>query len=712
MLTNILQTSLSGLQAAQTGLRLTSQNISNANTPGYVRTIAEQQARLTGGASSGVEISAIRRAAERFLASAAISSTSTSSAADIRATYLDRVQQTFGDPSKEGTLFASIDRAFASFTAYGADPTNSVRASQAVSDLQSTFADLRRAGADLESLRVEADQRIVDLALQINDRLAQIADLNASIRTARASGLESAGAENRRSLAIDELASMIDVRINETSAGGVEIRTRAGALLVGDRAAQLRYSSSGAPYAPASGLQLVDGSGTVRALDGEVSGGTLGGLLAARDIDIPNLAEALGGLAGALADALNAAHNDAAAAPPPAGLDGRATGLAGGDALNFTGRTTIGIVDSGGALLRRIAVDFDAKTLTIDGAAPVSFAAVPTTVAGFVAALNQAMNGAIGPSAIDLGDANFDTGGRLHLSTQGAGAGLVIQQDSTAPSARGGRGFLHFFGLNDVAVRPTPVFFETGLGGGDSGFSGGPIVLRVRDAQGQSVVERSVAAVGASVSAMIAAVNASGTGIGPYAQISAPDANGRVSVKTANGFSLDVVSDGTSRGGLSFSTLFGIGVGTRTSRAQEIDVRSDIVAAPQKLASGRPDLAQGLGVTVIERGDARGLQALAAAKSQPMNFAGAGPLPAQRASLAQIASGLAGEVGRRAAAATRDFEAAEAVSQAAAERRTSVEGVNLDEELIAMTRFQQSYAASTRLIQAAKDMFDILLNLR
>jgi flagellar hook-associated protein 1 FlgK len=185
-----------------------------------------------------------------------------------------------------------------------------------------------------------------------------------------------------------------------------------------------------------------------------------------------------------------------------------------------------------------------------------------------------------------------------------------------------------------------------------------------------------------------------------------------VSVKTANGFSLDVVSDGTSRGGLSFSTLFGIGVGTRTSRAQEIDVRSDIVAAPQKLASGRPDLAQGLGVTVIERGDARGLQALAAAKSQPMNFAGAGPLPAQRASLAQIASGLAGEVGRRAAAATRDFEAAEAVSQAAAERRTSVEGVNLDEELIAMTRFQQSYAASTRLIQAAKDMFDILLNLR
>jgi flagellar hook-associated protein 1 FlgK len=53
-----------------------------------------------------------------------------------------------------------------------------------------------------------------------------------------------------------------------------------------------------------------------------------------------------------------------------------------------------------------------------------------------------------------------------------------------------------------------------------------------------------------------------------------------------------------------------------------------------------------------------------------------------------------------------------AASSQAEQARSSQAGVNLDEELVAMTRFQQSYAASTRLIQAAKDMFDILLNLR
>ena len=49
--------------------------------------------------------------------------------------------------------------------------------------------------------------------------------------------------------------------------------------------------------------------------------------------------------------------------------------------------------------------------------------------------------------------------------------------------------------------------------------------------------------------------------------------------------------------------------------------------------------------------------------------------------------------------------------ETAAQKRTDVEGVNLDEELAAMTRFQTSYNASARMLQAAKEMTDILLNI-
>jgi len=51
------------------------------------------------------------------------------------------------------------------------------------------------------------------------------------------------------------------------------------------------------------------------------------------------------------------------------------------------------------------------------------------------------------------------------------------------------------------------------------------------------------------------------------------------------------------------------------------------------------------------------------------------------------------------------------VQAEAINRRQSVEGVNLDEELVRLTTYQQAYTASARMIQAAKDLFDVLSNL-
>ena len=50
-------------------------------------------------------------------------------------------------------------------------------------------------------------------------------------------------------------------------------------------------------------------------------------------------------------------------------LTGRDTGLLSGDALNFTGKTTLAVTDSSGNLVSRIDVDFDAGTISVDGGA-------------------------------------------------------------------------------------------------------------------------------------------------------------------------------------------------------------------------------------------------------------------------------------------------------------------------------------------------------
>ena len=59
----------------------------------------------------------------------------------------------------------------------------------------------------------------------------------------------------------------------------------------------------------------------------------------------------------------------------------------------------------------------------------------------------------------------------------------------------------------------------------------------------------------------------------------------------------------------------------------------------------------------------------------------------------------------------RRSSTASAVLDEANNRRQAKEGVNMDEELVNMTTYQQAYNASARLIQAASDMYDTLLGM-
>jgi flagellar hook-associated protein 1 FlgK len=68
-------------------------------------------------------------------------------------------------------------------------------------------------------------------------------------------------------------------------------------------------------------------------------------------------------------------------------------------------------------------------------------------------------------------------------------------------------------------------------------------------------------------------------------------------------------------------------------------------------------------------------------------------------------------VGRKADAAASRQATADAVSAEADSRRSAVEGVNLDQELISLTTYQQAFNASARLIQASRDMYDILMGM-
>jgi len=707
----MMQTGLSALQAAQAGLKVASQNIANANTLGYVRTEISYAPLTNLGGGAGVEVASIRRAADKFLATAAYIAEANGGGAAARADLLARAQSYFGDPTNSSSMFASIDQVWASLTDLQVDPSSALARDKAVGALETALAVIGQTGGQLQALISEADERVGDAVSQAQTYLNRISDLNEEIRLTLRAGADPSAVENTQAAVIDQLAQLLDIRVEARSEGGVMVRTSGGALLVGAKAASISYTPNSGAFASHGVIVFNPELGTQSNLEPYIQGGEIAGLIKARDRDLPELAAALGGFAGALADRLNAVHNENSSTPAVDELVGRQTGLLASDRLNFSGQAIIGVVNANGEITQRLTINFGAQTITSEappGVTPFG----GTSIGAFVSALD----GVLGAST-PAGNASFTNG---VLTLDAPGGGLVVQQHPTAPSDRAGRGFSHFFGLNDLVQRPTPLFFEAGVSGTDvHGLAAnGQISFQVKDALGRVAATRTVsitgglAAGGSTMQNVLDALNVNGTGVGEFATFSL-DPNGRVVMTPRSGFQTEITQDSTQRTGtgVSFSALFGLTEKATAGRAVELGVATQVAADPGRLAVGRPNLAAALNARIIEEGDARGAAALAGARDTVHDFPAAGALTAQTTSIGLYASRLGGAAGRVASEAAQQARGAAAVAAAATDRRAQVESVTVDEELLRMTTFQNSYAAAARVIQAANDMFNILFQI-
>ncbi|OYW97129.1 MAG: flagellar biosynthesis protein FlgK, partial [Caulobacter vibrioides] len=331
----------------------------------------------------------------------------------------------------------------------------------------------------------------------------------------------------------------------------------------------------------------------------------------------------------------------------------------------------------------------------------------PFTPANFLTQLNATLS----PAAT----ASFTNG---TLTIAGAGTnGVAIQDDATTPSLKAGRGFSAFFGMNDL-VRSTGFSnFDTGLKATDPhGFTAGQeITFRLNGADGSRLTDVKVTVpAGATMANLLTALNDPATGVGGYGAFSlSPDGQLAFSPPPGSGTTLGVVEDTTQRGpsGPSMSALFGIGDTARTARASSFSIRPDIGRDPSKLSLAKLDLTVGAGIPALATGDVRGADALARAGQVALNFDVAGAVGKVSQKITDYAAGLSGHIARQAEAAESDAVAAEAVAAESSARRSSVEGVNLDQELIQLTTYQQAYSASARMIQAVKEMYDVLLGM-
>ena len=702
-LSTILNIANSGLQTAQTQLRVVSDNVSNVNTPGYVRKIADQVSLTTQGVGTGVEVARVRIATDRFLQAAALNAGAEASRQGVRYELYDRIQSLFGDPGGDTGFFSQIDDVFSSFAVAAEDAVSGPRRQDALFKTQAIFDEAGRISNQIQAVREDADGRIQSAVEKANSLLQQIETLNVDIAKATVLNGDASGAQTQQAKLVDELSSLMDVQVTQRSVGGVSIRTGAGLLLAGAGAAKLDYNRAGTVNAETAfnEIWVTEPGGIKRPFADGLKSGEIKGLLELRDVDAPQTAERLAELVTHVADELNRAHNANAAVPPPTSLTGKNVGQSLAGALTgFTGETTIALVNpTTGAIATRADIVFSGSTLTING--------VASTPANFLTDLNTAFGGAATASFVD---------GKLSITSASAN-GVAIADSATTPSSKAGRGFSHYFGMNDLISTDRPALYDTGMtAASPHGFTAGETLsFRFTGESGAKLRDIQVAIpAGGTVGDLLTALNSTTTGVGRYGSF-AIDATGEIKF-TALGDPaprMTVLEDTTTQvpSGVSATELFGLGGGVRASRADGFKVRTDIQQSPSKLALAQLNLSVAAGASALSSGDGRGALVLADAGQKTVRFSAAGDSPGGNLSVSRYASELSGEIGGKAQAAKTRQQSAQALSTEADARQQNHEGVNLDEELVLMTTYQQAFNASARMIQAAKDMYDTLLGM-
>ena len=700
-LNGVISSGLSAIATNSAAMRVTSDNIANVNTPGYVRRTAQQETLAPGGQLAGVQLSDVQRIVNAYLDTEVTNANGNASRYDVQSTIMDQLNAALGEPGDGTSIGSRLDAVYSALGQASLDPSSLANRLGALNSFDSLAQEISGLAGSISDARTGADQQIGAAVSQANTLIQKISELNPQIQHAMVTGDTGTGLLDQRDALVSQLSSLIGIRTMTQPDGRLFISTADGIQLVSDNYAVLNFQpSSGPSFKPITvqtmGTLSGQPVGSPQNLDSHVSNGELRGLLDMRDGTLASIGEELGSLAQTLSNAFNAVHNANAAVPPPSTLSGRNTGLLGTDALNFTGQTTIAITDANGTDQHDIAIDFDGGTLSVDGGPATS---IGGTIDSFATALNTALGG--------NGTANFSNG-ELTLSATG-GNGLVIGDNSANPSSRGGVGFSQFFGLNDLFTSTGNSIATTGLSTSDShGLApGGTIGLVLKGPNGERVGETNVAVTGSTIGDMITALNSAMAGKATFSL----DANGQMQVTNAaqySGYNLEVTQDTTQRGttGESFTSLFGIGSGQKMAMAQNFSLAANLVNSPQSLAFAQPNIGA---TTVVTPGDNRGLLALQDVMNQAQNFPASGSLPARSVRLSDFTAAFYQDTASRGTSIDASKTAGDTRLQLAQQKQSESEGVNLDQELEKMMSLQQAYNAGARLLTVAQQLYDALL---
>ena len=311
-MSDVFGISVSALQAFQSAISVTSNNIANANTPGYSKESIElsSAAPQSSGATSvgaGVVVNGISRAFNQATANQLNSSQSNLGQLNALQTYSSQIDNLVGTTA--GGLSTALQGFYSAWSDVANDPTSTATRQALLGKAQSVASSFQSTSSQLDNLNTDINSRITSDVQQINTLGASISKLNQQIvvSTAESGGQAPNDLIDQRDQLVSNLSKLTGVSTTTDSNGALNVFVGNGQPLV------LQGNVTALTTVPnqfdASQLEISTAASNGNVISGQITSGDLGGLLAARSQVVNPAKNQLGQIATALSATVNSQQN-------------------------------------------------------------------------------------------------------------------------------------------------------------------------------------------------------------------------------------------------------------------------------------------------------------------------------------------------------------------------------------------------------------------
>jgi flagellar hook-associated protein 1 FlgK len=316
-LTTSLLNSTGALSAYGQVLNVIQNNISNANTPGYVKqeqsleAMPFDTARQTAG---GVIAGPVLSSRSQYLEQNVRNQAQLLGYAQQTATDLGQVQPAFS-LSSTSSVSATLNNFFNSFSQLSVNPNDPVERQGVINAANQVAQSFNQAANGIMQVASNVDSQTRDLVPQINQILKQITSLNQQF-SGNSAASQDAGLDAQMHAALENLSGLVNFSLVKSNNGQYNVFLNGETpLVVGDHEFALSVDFS----APQTVIRDSQGNDVTS----QATGGQLGALLTEKNATLPGYMESLNTLAKTLADQVNkqlAQGVDETGNPPTLGL--------------------------------------------------------------------------------------------------------------------------------------------------------------------------------------------------------------------------------------------------------------------------------------------------------------------------------------------------------------------------------------------------------